>query len=79
MAITSTKANDAQLAWLKQYEDHTGFEPLHQEEFDRGEMTFASVARANIDWFEAWSTDAHLAIQRNNPSDPDEDDSHAAG
>jgi hypothetical protein len=21
------------------------------------------VARANIDWFEAWSTDAHLAIR----------------
>jgi hypothetical protein len=42
-------------------------------------MNFAAVARANIDWFEAWSTDAHLAIQRNNPADPDEDDSHAAG
>ena len=79
MATTSTKANDAQRAWLKQYEDQTGFEPLHQEEFDSGEMTFAAVARANIDWFEAWSTDAHLAIQRNNPADPDEDDSHAAG
>ncbi|WP_129449403.1 hypothetical protein [Pseudomonas syringae] len=23
--------------------------------------------------------EAHLAIQRNNPADPDEDDSHAAG
>ncbi len=39
MAITSTKATDAQRAWLKQYEDQTGFEPLHQEEFDSGEMT----------------------------------------
>ncbi|MFL1480993.1 hypothetical protein [Pseudomonas grimontii] len=37
MAITSTKATDAQRAWLKQYEDQTGFEPLHQEEFDSGE------------------------------------------
>ncbi|KPY78265.1 hypothetical protein AL053_03850 [Pseudomonas savastanoi pv. fraxini] len=36
MAITSTKATDAQRVWLKQYEDQTGFEPLHQEEFDRG-------------------------------------------
>lgn len=79
MAIISTKATDAQRAWLKQYEDQTGFEPQYQEEFDSGEMNFAAVARANIDWFEAWSNDAHLAIQRNNPADPDEDDSHAAG
>ncbi|NAP32626.1 hypothetical protein [Pseudomonas syringae] len=79
MAITSAKANDAQRAWLKQYEEQTGFEPLYQEEFDSGAMNFAAVARANIDWFEAWSTEAHLAIQRNNPADTIEDDSHAAG
>jgi len=72
MAITSTKATDAQRAWLKQYEDQTSFEPLHQDELDSGEMTFAQVAQANIDWFEAWSMDTHRAIQKNNPASLDE-------
>ena len=79
MPITSTTATEAQRAWLQQYEDKTGFEPMHQEQLDSGEMTFAAVARANIDWFEAWSTDSHLAIQKNNPAADDEDDRHASG
>ncbi|MDZ5605269.1 hypothetical protein SJI00_21070 [Pseudomonas sp. RP23018S] len=79
MAITSTTATAAQRAWLQQYENTTGFEPLHQEELDSGEMTFAAVARANIDWFEAWSNDAHLTIQKDNPAAFDEDDTHADG
>ncbi len=78
MPITSTKANDAQRTWLKEYENKTGFEPMHQDELDSGEMTFAAVARANIDWFEAWASETHLAIQKNNPASFDEDDSHAS-
>lgn len=32
-------------------------------------MTFAQVARSNIDWFESWSEETHLEIQKNNPAD----------
>ncbi|NWD57228.1 hypothetical protein HX878_21090 [Pseudomonas veronii] len=71
MPITSTAATPAQRAWLEQYERTTTFEPIHQEELDNGEMTFAQVARANIDWFESWADDTHLAIQKNNPADQD--------
>ncbi|MEW5512014.1 hypothetical protein ABGT16_05275 [Pseudomonas asiatica] len=67
MAVTSTKATAEQRAWLQHYENTTGFEAIHQEELDSGEMTFAEVAQQNIDWFEAWSSDAHLQIQRNVP------------
>lgn len=67
MAITSTTATPEQRAWLQQYENQTGFEPMRQDELDSGELTFAEVAQQNIDWFEAWAADAHLAIQRNVP------------
>ncbi|MBZ3677443.1 hypothetical protein J1N39_23485 [Pseudomonas aeruginosa] len=68
MPITCTKATPEQRAWLEQYESQTGFEPLHQDELDSGEMTFALVAQANVDWFEAWAMDTHKAIQTNNPA-----------
>lgn len=73
MAITSTKATDAQRAWLEQYERETTFEPLHQGELDSGTMTWPEVAKANVDWFEFWAMDAHLAIQKNNPADLEDD------
>lgn len=72
MAVTSTTATPAQRAWLQQYENTCGFEPLHQEELDSGEMTFAQVAQANVDWFESWSMDTLIAIQRNNPASLEE-------
>lgn len=74
MPITSTKATPAQRAWLEQYENLSGFEPLHQDELDSGGMTFAKVAQANIDWFEAWAADTHLAIQKKNPADLEDDE-----
>lgn len=73
MPITSTTATPAQRAWLEQYENQSGFEPLHQDDLDNGGMTFAQVAQTNIDWFEAWAADAHLAIQKNNPADLEDD------
>lgn len=76
MPITSTKATPKQRNWLKQYESKSGFEPMHQDDLDSGDMTFAQVAQRNIDWFEAWAADTFLAIQKNNPSD-DEDDEAA--
>lgn len=77
MPITSTKATDAQRAWLKNFEENTGFEPHAQAELDSGEMTFAAVAQLNIQWFEQWYIDTHLAIDKNIPCEADEDDSHA--
>ena len=38
MAIFARKVNGKQRAWLKKYEDETGFEPLYQEELDAGTM-----------------------------------------
>ncbi|WP_456293317.1 hypothetical protein [Pseudomonas sp. AK106] len=69
MTITSTKATPAQRAWLEQYENISGFEPMYQDDLDSGEMTFDQVAQGNIDWFESWSAETHLAIQKNNPAD----------
>lgn len=74
MAITSTKATPAQRAWLKQYEDQTGVEPMHQEELDSGEMSWGALVQANVDWFEAWSMDTLGAIQKNNPADLEDDE-----
>ncbi|MFL1480959.1 hypothetical protein [Pseudomonas grimontii] len=73
MPIHSTKASPAQRAWLEQYEKQSGFEPMHQNDLDSGEMTFAQVAQTNIDWFESWAADTHLAIQKNNPADLEDD------
>lgn len=74
MAIYSTTATQAQREWLNQYEQQTGVEPMHQDELDSGEMTFAQVAQANIDWFEAWAMDTHQAIQKNNPASLEDDE-----
>lgn len=56
MAITSTAATAAQRAWLEWYEKETGIEPMHQDEFDGGEMTWAELVRSNVRWFRDWST-----------------------
>ncbi|WMI99976.1 hypothetical protein RBU55_00030 [Pseudomonas chlororaphis subsp. aurantiaca] len=62
MAIYAKKISAEQGAWLKTYEDATGFEPLNQDELDSGEMTFVEVARQNIRWFEQFANDALLRI-----------------
>lgn len=64
MAITTTKATPAQRTWLERYEKETRFEPLHQEELDSGEMSFAEVVEANLDWFQDWSSDTFLVISK---------------
>lgn len=55
--IYAKKVNGKQRAWLINYEKDTTFQPMHQEELDSGEMTFAEVAKLNIDWFESWSSE----------------------
>jgi hypothetical protein len=72
MPVTSKTATPAQRAWLEQYERETTFEAMYQDELDSGEMSWAQVAKANIDWFEDWSSDAHLRIQKNNPADSED-------
>ncbi|MDL4860745.1 hypothetical protein NPJ88_000210 [Halomonas elongata] len=69
MPVTSKTATPAQRAWLEQYECETTFEAMYQDELDSGEMSWAEVARTNIHWFENWSSDVHLRIQKNNPAD----------
>jgi len=69
MAIYAKKITDSQRAWLEQYESQTGVEPMHQDELDSGGMTWGDVVQANVDWFEAWSMDTLLRIQKNNPAD----------
>lgn len=74
MAIMSTTSTPEQRAWLKQYEDQTGIEPMHQDELDSGAMSWGRLVQANVDWFEAWAMDTLLRIQRNNPADLEDDE-----
>lgn len=39
------------------------------DDFEPGEKTFYEQARWNIDWFESWMVETHLAIQRNVPGE----------
>jgi hypothetical protein len=58
MAVYAKNITAEQAAWLKTYEDATGFEPIHQEELDSGELTFVEVVRLNVRWFEQFAEDA---------------------
>ena len=52
MPIYAKKINGAQRRMLKTYASICGFEPMHQDELDSGEMTFNEVWRSNVDWLE---------------------------
>ncbi len=67
MAIFARKVNGKQRAWLKKYEDETTFEPLYQEELDAGTMIFDEVVRANLDWFEDWSSEVFSRVSSDVP------------
>ena len=67
MAIYARNITKQQLDWLKLYESTTTFEPLHQDELTNGEMTFADVAKANLNWFEEWMHDAFNVVSTNVP------------
>ncbi|KWW32314.1 hypothetical protein AU374_05914 [Cupriavidus metallidurans] len=67
MTIYAKKLTSEQSAWLEQYEKETGFEPMYQEDIDSGDKTFLEAAKANVRWFEEWSSDAHLRIAANIP------------
>jgi len=40
---------------------------MYQEDIDSGDKTFLEAAKANVRWFEEWSSDAHLRIAANIP------------
>ncbi len=56
MSVYAKKINGKQRKWLLDYETHTSFEPMYQEQLDDGSMIFSEVAKANIKWFEDWSS-----------------------
>lgn len=68
MAIYAKNITAAQRVWLEQYEKETGVEPMHQEDLDSGQMQWNDAVQANVDWFESWSMDTLLRIQKNNPA-----------
>ena len=55
-----------QREWCKNYERETGFEPL-MDDFIYGNEPFVVAAKNSVRWFEDWSCDAHLNIDRNIP------------
>lgn len=57
----------AQNDWLNLYEGSTGFEPLHLEDLESGEMTFDEAAKSNINWYENHSSDAFAQITDHTP------------
>lgn len=52
VAITSKRLRGKQRAWAINYERVTGFEPLHQDEYDRGAVTFQQFRDKNLTWLE---------------------------
>jgi hypothetical protein len=69
MAIYAKNITKAQREWLKLYQATTRWEPMHQDELTDGTMSFERVAKINVDWFENWMNDAHLAISSNIPEE----------
>lgn len=50
MAVFANKLTEKQRKALEDYEAITGFEPMHQEALDSGEMSFDEVWSANEDF-----------------------------
>jgi len=58
MAVYGKKFTPKQKKMLKEYESITGFEPMHQEAFDGGEMSFSELWNLNEQFIE----DIHAQI-----------------
>lgn len=52
MPVYAKRLNWRQRWLLAEYERRTGFEAMHQEELDAGEMTFEELWSANVDFIE---------------------------
>jgi len=67
----SIKRHPKQIAWMKLYEDRTGFTPvIGLKELEDGQIGFQEFAKSNIKWYESHSHDAYLAISRDVPCSP---------
>ena len=52
MTIYAKRLNSAQRRLLREYESLCGFEPMGQDDYDAGEITFAELWQMNTDWLE---------------------------
>lgn len=57
MAIYAKGLTPRQLEMMKQYEALSGFEPMHQNDFNAGKMTFKEMFEGNVSWFEDVNTE----------------------
>lgn len=53
MAIYSKTLSPEWREAFDHYERVSGFEPMHQDEIDSGDMTVEEAWQANIQWFES--------------------------
>jgi len=51
MTVYSKSATAEQSQLMKEFEELTGFEFLHQTALDLGEMTFDDTWRLNLQWY----------------------------
>lgn len=52
MAIYAKNLTPRQLEMMKQYEGLSGFEPMYQDDFNAGKMTFREMFEGNVAWLE---------------------------
>jgi len=53
MSVFAKKINQQQRKFMIQFESVSGFEFMHQDEIDTGEMTFKDAYHSNIHWFDS--------------------------
>lgn len=51
MTVYCKTATAEQLTLMKQFEDLTGFEFMHQEDLDSGVKTFNEAWKSNLHWY----------------------------
>lgn len=57
MPVYSKKANSAQRTAMSEFERISGFEFMHQDDFDSGVMTFKEAWERNQEWFDLVASD----------------------
>lgn len=64
MKYPKSKYTEDQREWCERYEQETGFDPHAMGDYEAGNLTFIQAAQNSIQWFEDWSSDAHLRITK---------------
>lgn len=57
MTIYAKKLNAAQRNAMAKYEGLSGFEPMGQDDFDAGRITFEEMWQKNVRWLESLMAD----------------------